>query len=150
MVVAALVASRVTPNWGESRDLLGWNAAFWGALQLTEFVLWYLRVCLDQINFMESLFELDNLGLRLKAYVERSASLKPEAFRLLEEALIRGQFDRGESARITGLPDRIARRVLADVLDAGLLGSATPKGPVSLRFPTEALDVLFPRLFPET
>ncbi|UGY07455.1 Fic family protein [Bradyrhizobium quebecense] len=117
---------------------------------LTEFVLWYLRVCLDQVKFMESLFELDNLGPRLKAYVERSASLKPEAFRLLEEALIRGQFDRGESARITGLPDRTARRVLADVLDAGLLGSATPKGPVSLRFPTEALDVLFPRLFPET
>ncbi len=29
-----LVASRVTLNWGASRDLLGWNAAFWGALQL--------------------------------------------------------------------------------------------------------------------
>jgi hypothetical protein len=36
------------------------------------------------------------------------------------------------------------------VQDTGLLGSATPKGPVSLRFPSEALDMLFPRLFPET
>jgi hypothetical protein len=52
-------------------------------------------------------------------------------------------------ARITGLPDRSARRILADVQEAGLLGSVTPKGPVSLRFPTKALDILFPRLFPE-
>ena len=62
----------------------------------------------------------------------------------------RGQFDRGDIARITGLPDRSARRVLSDVIAAGLLGSETPKGPVSLRFPPDALDVLFPRLFPET
>jgi Fic family protein len=117
---------------------------------LTEFVLWFLRVCLDQVKFMESLFELDSVGPRLSAYVERNKALKPQAIRLLEEALIRGQFERGEIARITGLPDRSARRVLNDVIAAGLLGSETPKGPVSLRFPMDALDVLFPRLFPET
>lgn len=114
------------------------------------FVLWFLSVCLDQVKFMDNLFELDSLGPRLSTYVERSKTLKPEATRLLEEALIRGQFERGEIARITGLPDRTARRILADVIDAGLLGSETPKGAVSLRFPTEALDILFPRLFPET
>jgi len=52
--------------------------------------------------------------------------------------------------RITGLPERTARRVFSDVLDAGLLASKTPKGPVSLRFPQETLDILFPRLFTET
>jgi Fic family protein len=117
---------------------------------LNEFVLWFLQVCLDQVQFMDSLFELDSLGPRLSAYVERSKTLKPEARRLLEEALIRGQFERGDSVRITGLPGRSARRVLADVLAEGLLGSETPKGPVSLRFPPDALDILFPRLFPET
>jgi Fic family protein len=116
---------------------------------LGEFVLWFLQVCLDQVKFMGSLFEIDSLGPRLRTYVERSP-LKPEAFRLLEEALIRGEFERGDIARITSLPDRTARRVLADVIGAGLLDSETPKTAVSLRFPTEALDVLFPRLFPET
>jgi Fic family protein len=116
---------------------------------LGEFVLWFLQVSLDQVKFMASLFEIDSLGPRLRTYVERS-SLKPEAFRLLEEALIRGEFERGDIARITGLPDRTARRVLADVIAAGLLDSETPKIAVSLRFPAEALDVLFPRLFPET
>ena len=71
---------------------------------LAEFALWFLRVCLDQVKFMTSLFELDSLGARLKAYVERSNTLKPEAARLLEEALFRGQFERGEIDRITGLP----------------------------------------------
>jgi Fic family protein len=116
---------------------------------LGEFVLWFLQVSLDQVKFMGSLFEIDSLGPRLRTYVERS-SLKPEAFRLLEEALIRGEFERGDIARITGLPDRTARRVLADVIAAGLLDSETPKTAVSLRFPADALDVLFPRLFPET
>ncbi len=117
---------------------------------LVEFSSWFLRVCIDQVNFMSGLFELDTLARRLRAYVERSEKLRPEAARLLEEALIRGEFERGEVPRITGLPERTARRVFNDVVAAGLLASDTPKGPVSLRFPTDTLDMLFPRLFPES
>jgi len=117
---------------------------------LTDFILWFLTVCLDQVNFMSSLFELDTLARRLRTYVERNEKLKPEAARLLEEALIRGEFERGDVPRITGLPERTARRVFNDVIAEGLLASDTPKGAVSLRFPVETLDFLFPRLFPET
>ena len=116
---------------------------------LNEFVLWFLRVCLDQVKFTSGLFEIDALAKRLRSYVERSDTLKPEAAPLLEEALIRGEFERGEIARITGLPERTARRVLKDVVDMGLLASQTPKGAVSLRFPADALEVLFPKLFTE-
>ena len=80
----------------------------------------------------------------------RSESLKPQASLLLREALVRGEFERGEAARLTGLPERSARRVLQGVLDGGLLGSDTPKGAVSLRFPIAALKTLFPRLYPES
>ena len=117
---------------------------------LRDFTLWLLRVTLDQVQFMASLFDLDTLSRRLRNYVELNDALKPEAGRLLEEALIRGEFERGEIARITGLPERTARRVLSDVVSTGLLASDTPKGGVSLRFPVDSLDVLFPRLFPET
>ncbi|MGH6959451.1 MAG: Fic family protein, partial [Dongiaceae bacterium] len=116
---------------------------------LVEFVLWFLRVCHDQVAFMASLFELDALVRRLRTYVERSETLRPEAARLLEEALMRGEFDRGDASRIIGLPERTARRILNDVVTEGLLTSTTPKGPVSLRFPTRALEQLFPRLYPE-
>ena len=117
---------------------------------LIEFVDWFLRVCLDQVTFMSSLFELDKLARRLRVLVEQSDTLKPEAARLLEEALFRGSFPRGDIARITGLPERSARRVLADVIAAGLLGSETAKGEASLRFPASSLETLFPKLFPET
>jgi len=115
---------------------------------LEDFTLWFLRVCLDQVTFMSSLFDLPNLTGRLKLYVERTSHLKPEAFRLLEEAATRGEFARGDADRITRLPERTARIVLGQVLDEGLLGSDTPKGAVSLRFPTKSLDLLFPQLFP--
>jgi Fic family protein len=117
---------------------------------LTEFILWFLRVSLDQVMFMTGMFELDGLAGRLRDYVNRSKTLRPEAARLLEEALIRGEFDRGQAARIAGLPERTARRVLNEVIAGGLLASDTPKGPVSLRFPMSTLDILFPRLFPQT
>lgn len=117
---------------------------------LIDFVTWFLRACLDQLTFMSSLFEIETLGRRLKTYVVRSDTLKPEAARLLDEALLRGEFDRGEASRITGLPERTARRVFNDLIGLGLLASETPKGPVSLRFPVDTLDILFPRLFPET
>jgi Fic family protein len=116
---------------------------------LTEFTVWFLKVCLDQVTFMSSLFELANLGRRLGIYVDRNEHLKPETTRLLQEALIRGQFERGEAPRITGLPERTARRMLNDAITEGLLASPTPKTPVSLRFPVAALESLFPRLYPE-
>ena len=117
---------------------------------LVDFTLWFLKVCLDQVIFMGKLFDLDNLDARLARHVERSDRLKPEAACLLREALVRGRINRGEASRITGLPERTARRVLGDVVDAELLASATPKGPVSLRFPVDTLEGLFPRLYPDT
>lgn len=117
---------------------------------LIEFTQWFLKVCLDQVNFMSNLLDIDNLGQRLRIYVERNEKLRPEGARLLEEALIRGEFERGDAQRITGLPERSARRVLTEIISEGLLASATPKSPVSLRFPASSLDTLFPRLYPET
>lgn len=134
-----------TPRQG---DLDGRGNLSLRALQ--EFVLWFLKVCLDQVTFMSGLFDLNNLSQRMVSYVERHPTLKREAAPLLQEALMRGEFERGEIERITGLPQRSARRVLNDVIELGLLASDTPKGKVSLRFPTHALEDLFPRLYPQT
>ena len=113
-----------------------------------EYIAWFLRVAIDQVGFMSSLFELDNLARRLRTFVAERNKLKPEAARMLEETLVRGEVERGEASRITGLPERSARRVLNDLTNEGMLASATPKGPVSLRFPAHSLETLFPRLYP--
>jgi Fic family protein len=116
---------------------------------LAEFTAWFLKVCLDQIAFMDRLFALDTLVERLQVYVARR-ELKPEAFHLLQQVLQRGEFPRGEAARVSGLKERAARDLLGSLVNAGVLASDTPKGPVSLRFPLDAAEILFPRLFPET
>ena len=77
----------------------------------------------------------------------RGTPLAPRAgAALLTEVLHRGEIERGEAGRVTGLPERSARRVLNAAVEEGLLGSDTPKGPVSLRFPSASLEIVFPRL----
>ena len=111
---------------------------------LVDFTLWFLKVCLDQVTLMGELFDLDNLDARLARHVERSDRLKPEAARLLREALVRGRIDRGEASRITGLPERTARRVLGDIVDAGLARVGNAERPrlaaVSSRYAGGALS----------
>jgi len=115
---------------------------------LVTFIDWFLKVCLDQVAFMGNLFEFDHLAGRLKLYVERQ-QLKPHAFHILERVLLQGEMPRGEAERITGLKERGARMILASLVEQGILGSDTPKGSVSLRFSSDAVDLLFPRLFAE-
>lgn len=114
---------------------------------LVVFVESFLRVCLDQVRFMSSLFELNRLSERLRIYAERETDLGDAGARLLEEAAIRGEFERGAAARITGRAERTARRMLADLIEIGILASDTAKGPVSLRFPLPIAERLFPRIF---
>ena len=116
---------------------------------LEDFVTWFMRVCLDQLIFMNGLFELDTLAGRLRRYVEQHNSLRSESIGILEEVLLRGQMARGDAERATGLKERAARMALSALIEDGLLGSSSPKGPVSLRFPAHSVDTLFPRLFPE-
>lgn len=114
---------------------------------LEAFATWFLQICLDQLGYMSDLFDLGTLSKRIDRYVALHDGLMPQSARLLQETLVRGEIDRGEASRITQLPERTARRVLKQVTDAGLLASDTPKGPVSLRFPSDTLDILFPRLY---
>ena len=119
------------------------------ARALAEFTTWFLRVCLDQVTFMDGLFALSTLTGRVKLYVDRR-ELRPEAFPLLEQILQRGEMPRGDAARVTGLKERSARDLLGALVADGILGSDTPKGAVSLRFPLHAVELLFPNLFLET
>jgi len=114
---------------------------------LNTFIDWFLDICIDQVTFMTALFSLDKLASRLSKYCQYQ-NWKPEAFTILEAALLRGEIKRGDALRISALKERTARTLLSTLLDHGILGSDSPKGPVSLRFPANSLDHLFPNLFP--
>lgn len=115
---------------------------------LNDFVAWFLRVALDQVRFMSTLFDLGTFADRLKRYQE-TMGWRTEAFYLLEQALLRGELPRGEAERLTGLKTRTARDLLKTLTQDGILQSDTPKGPVSLRFPVHSVEILFPQLFPK-
>ncbi len=114
---------------------------------LINFICWFLDICIDQITFMQQLFDLDSLAKRLSRYCTEQ-DWKPEAFMILEMVLVKGELSRGDACRITQLKERTARTLLSSLLENGILGSDSPKGPVSLRFPAASLDRLFPNLFP--
>jgi Fic family protein len=116
---------------------------------LQDFTLWFLRVALDQIEFMTSLFDLDNFSVRLRRVVETTPNLDTRGGAILEAVLTRGELARGDAAAITGLGDRMGRTILSQLIGAGLLTSETPKGPVRIGLPTDYVDQLFPRLFYE-
>jgi len=116
---------------------------------LQSFTLWFLQVALDQVEFMTSLFDLDNLSIRLKRLVETDPQLDPRGAALLQAALMRDEIPRGEASAITGLADRTARNILSELTKRGLLVSDSPKTPVRLAFAPDYIDQLFPKLFYE-
>ncbi len=122
---------------------------------LLSFCEFFLDTCLDQVRFMRGLLELDGLLDRVEDYARRRAAgglgarLPSEAVRLLTEALLRGEIPRGGAARITGMSDRTARRILGALARERLLISDTPKGAVRLGLPMHVVGFYFPQLFPE-
>lgn len=120
------------------------------AAGLQKFCQFFLEICIDQIKFMRELLEPCQLLNRIELYVSeqiRAKSLPERSFLLLKEALLAGDFQRGKAAAITGYKERQARSVLNYLVKAGLLVSDSPKGTVSLGFPTDVVDRYFPRLY---
>jgi len=100
---------------------------------LIDVVTWFLRVALDQVTFMSELFDLDHLANRLRTFIARHERSRPEAAALLEQTLVRGEIERGEASRVTGLPVRTAQRLLNDLVGEGV-------GRRGASAPVDALD----------
>jgi Fic family protein len=118
---------------------------------LIEFCKFFLNVCVDQLEFMHSILRPAELLRRIEIYTEeevRANRLPKASFALLREALLAGEFDRGRAASITGYKERMARNVLSQLLESGLLVSPGPKARVRLAFPNFVVERWFPALYP--
>jgi Fic family protein len=128
--------------------------------ELVAFAAYFLEACLDQVQFMREMLDLPGLGERLRDLLawlaahpwqvgsERS-TVKLEALEALHYVAIVGPIERQRFVAMTGLGPRTGRRVMASLLDWGILKAASPKGPLELAVPLKALRFLFPRLWPE-
>jgi len=114
--------------------------------RLREFTHWFLKVSIDQIDFMTRLFNPAEIQKRLSSYVDIN-ELPSESMYLLEAALYHGEIQRGEAPRLLDMKERSARKVLSQLTTDGILGSNTPKGAVSLRFDSASARIIFPRIY---
>ena len=123
-----------------------------GNTPLVELTRFFLAVCIDQVDFMESLVQPDRLRSRVLIWAEeeiRAGGLPTQAGRVLEAVLHRGELPRGEVDAIAGTGDRQGRRILAALIAKGVLASEGLRAPLHLAFPANLAQRWMPGLFPE-
>lgn len=119
---------------------------------LAEFAAFFLKTCIDQVDFMERLVQPDRLRDRIKLWAEeemRGDRLPPKADVVLEAILYRGELPRGEVAALLATSERNARRLTSALLDIGVLASASSRAPLRLTFPATLAGRWMPGLFPD-
>jgi Fic family protein len=118
---------------------------------LAEFTRFFLTICIDQVIFMESLMQPDRLRTRILLWAEeeiRLGNLPQKSGSILEAVLYRGELPRGEAAGVVGAGERHARRIVAALIERGVLTSESPRAPVRLAFPAVLASRWMPGLFP--
>ena len=117
---------------------------------LIDFCRFFLGTCVDQIDFMTGLVEPEELLRRMEIWTEeetRAKRLPKGSWPLLREAVMAGEYARGNAPALTGYEERQARTVLNTLIEKGYLVSPTTRSSVKLGFPTAVVDRWFPRLY---
>jgi Fic family protein len=119
---------------------------------LAAFAEFFLGICIDQVNFMESLVQPDRLRTRIRMWADeeiRLGNLPAKSENILEAVLYRGELPRGEAAGVVNTGDRQARRVVSALLEHGVLASESPRAALRLVFPAQLASRWMPGLFPD-
>jgi Fic family protein len=120
---------------------------------LAKFTQFFLKVCIDQVDFMESLVQPDRLRTRILMWAEeeiRLGELPAKSGALLEALLYRGELPRGDADVVAGTSERQGRRIVSALLEKEVLASESARAPLRLAFPAILASRWMPGLFPET
>lgn len=119
---------------------------------LAAFTAFFLKVCIDQVKFMEDLVQPERLRTRILLWAEeeiRMVALPPKADRLLEAVLYRGTLPREDVPALVGTQRRQATRIVSSLIERGVLTAETSRAPLHLTFPATLASRWMPGLFPE-
>jgi Fic family protein len=119
---------------------------------LVAFTNFFLRTCIDQVTFMETLVQPDRLRARIVLWADEEIKLDkipPKSGAVLEAVLFRGELRRADAASVVGTGERQARRVVSALIERGALVSDSARAPLRLAFPATLASRWMPGLFPE-
>jgi Fic family protein len=119
---------------------------------LSELADFFLRACIDQVTYMESLMQPERLRARILTWADeeiRLGALPPKAGNILEAVLYRGELPRGDAAAVVGTGERQARRAVSALVEKGVLASDSPRAPLHLVFAATLASRWMSGLFPE-
>lgn len=119
---------------------------------LAGLVEFFLRVSIDQVDFMAGLMQADRLRDRIMIWAEeemRGGHLPPKSDLVLKAILYQGVLERGEVDSMLGMSERAARRITSALLNAGAIRSESTRAPLHLAFPAKFAERWMPGLFPE-
>lgn len=120
---------------------------------LADFCRFFLRVSVDQVRFMQSILDPENLLRRVESFCrdEVEAGRLPNlSYAVLREVVLAGELQRGKVPGVVNLQERAARNITSALLAKRLLVSNSPKAPLRLGFPAEGVERWFPSLYPTT
>lgn len=119
---------------------------------LAEFTQFFLKVCIDQVDFMESLVQPERLRARILMWAEeeiRLGQLPAKSGAILEALLYRGELPRGDADAVVGTSERQGRRIVSALLEKEVLTSESTRAPLRLAFPAILASRWMPGLFPD-
>lgn len=119
---------------------------------LAEFCAFFLKTCIDQVEFMEDLMQPERLRNRIMIWAEeemRSGEL-PKNSDIVVGALLReGELPRSSLPELLNTSERSARRVTAALDKRGIVISESSRAPIRLSFRAELAQRWLPGLYPE-
>ena len=119
---------------------------------LVAFTEFFLKTCVDQVAFMESLIQPETLRARILTWAAeeiRLNRLPPKSGEIIQAVLYRGELPRAETPGVVDAGERHARRVVAALLERGVLVSGSTRAPLRLALPAALASRWMPGLFPE-
>ena len=111
-------------------------------------------------RFMRERLDFGSLKSRLRALLidlqdkpwqvgSEKSLVKMEALEALHYVVMAGPVERAIFIAMTGLGERTGRRVMASLIDYGVLVADSSRAPVAFAVPLKSLRLLFPNLWPE-
>lgn len=126
---------------------------------LTQYCDFFLDICLDQIEYMHSVLNVNDLVRRVREYGEErergrlpgmdgsKIKFRHEQTLLLENLVLRGSIPRADVPRLIHQEERTARRIVRSLTEEGFIESASTRTPLQFRVPAHAAPHFFPELY---